>query len=65
VKWRASAIFATKAYIKEDGEKIKIKYCKDPQMTCTHGSWNMTDLFTLNNWRIFASKAWRISLHKR
>jgi hypothetical protein len=36
---------------------------KDPQMTCTHGSWNTTDLFTQNNWRILASKAWRISLH--
>jgi hypothetical protein len=31
-------------------------------MPCTHGSWNTTDLFTKNNWRILASKVWRISL---
>jgi hypothetical protein len=22
------------------------KHCRDPQMPCTHGSWNTTDLFT-------------------
>ncbi len=42
---------------------LYVQYCRDPQMTCTHGSWNTTSLFVLNNWCILASKGWRIPPH--
>ncbi len=44
-----------------DGQIIIIIYCTVPQMTGTHGSWNTTNLFIRNNWRILASEDWWIS----